>query len=132
MRASNLMLTILMLAVAVTAPALDSPEWQMAPPGDQVADTPEPTTTVSQVQVTRDGQGVWYIEGGDTLFEVFEAMGYEVATDRLFQMDLFRRQARGTLSELLGAEFLAMILILANLGLYDQPLGLSLVYSVSC
>lgn len=57
------------------------------------------------VQTTRDDKGVWYIEGG-SLYEVFEAMGYAVATDRLFQMDLYRRQARGTLSELFGAQLL--------------------------
>ena len=57
------------------------------------------------VQTTRDAKGVWFIEGG-SISEAFEAMGYAVATDRLFQMDLFRRQARGTLSELFGAELL--------------------------
>lgn len=53
------------------------------------------------VQTTRDAKGVWFIEGG-SLYEVFEAMGYAVATDRLFQMDLYRRTANGRLSELLG------------------------------
>jgi penicillin amidase len=57
------------------------------------------------VQTTRDDRGVFFIEGG-SLYDVYEAMGYAVATDRLWQMDLFRRNARGTLSELFGAEFL--------------------------
>jgi penicillin amidase len=59
------------------------------------------------VTTTRDAQGVWFIEGG-SLYDVFEAQGYAVATDRLFQMDLFRRASRGTLSELLGAELLGL------------------------
>jgi penicillin amidase len=75
------------LMVAVAVPAL----------GKEGKDPP--------VSTTRDAQGIWHIEGG-SLYDVFEAMGYAVATDRLFQMDLFRRQARGTLSELFGAEFL--------------------------
>jgi penicillin amidase len=57
------------------------------------------------VQTTRDDQGIWHIEGG-SLYDVFEAMGYAEATDRLFQMDLYRRAARGSLSELFGSEFL--------------------------
>jgi penicillin amidase len=59
------------------------------------------------VTTTRDAQGVWFIEGG-SLYDVFEAQGYAAATDRLFQMDLFRRASRGTLSELLGAELLGL------------------------
>lgn len=53
------------------------------------------------VQTTRDARGVWFIEGG-SLYDVYEAMGYAVATDRLFQIDLYRRQGNGRLSELLG------------------------------
>jgi penicillin amidase len=59
------------------------------------------------VTTTRDDRGVWFIEGG-SLYDVFEAQGYAAATDRLFQMDLFRRASRGTLSELLGAELLGV------------------------
>jgi len=59
------------------------------------------------VTTTRDAQGIWFIEGG-SLYDVFEAQGYAAATDRLFQMDLFRRASRGTLSELLGAELLGL------------------------
>jgi penicillin amidase len=54
-------------------------------------------------------------------------MGYAVATDRLFQMDLFRRQARGTLSELFGAqllgrEFLSGDLFIRNFMYSDDEL----------
>ncbi len=82
MRASSLKVSIIMLAMAVglAAPALAQDD---------------PVTT------TRDGRGVWFIEGGD-LYDVFEAMGYAVATDRMFQLDLYRRTANGRLSELLG------------------------------
>ena len=82
MRVSNFVALVLVAALVVPAFGQDEP-----------------------VNTTRDDQGIWYIEGG-SLYDVFEAMGYAEATDRLFQMDLFRRQARGTLSELFGAEFL--------------------------
>ncbi len=107
MRASILKLSILMLAVAVVAPGLSF--------GQEVE--PVTTTRVAPVageaaaardtksHITRDDRGVWFIDG-ESLFDVYEGMGYVVASDRLFQMELFRRQARGTLSELFGAEFL--------------------------
>ena len=49
----------------------------------------------------RDEQGVWFIEDG-SFYDVFEAMGYNVAFDRLFQMELLKRTTRGTLAQLIG------------------------------
>ncbi len=47
-------------------------------------------------------RAIWFIEGG-SLYDVYEAMGYAVATDRLCQMDIYRRVGRGRLSEILGS-----------------------------
>ncbi len=104
MRPSSLKLTLLILAVAVVASGqvlepMNARTARVAPVNATQATADDPVTT------TRDAQGIWFIEGG-SLYDVYEAMGYAVATDRLFQMDLFRRQARGTLSALFGAEFL--------------------------
>jgi len=106
---SNFMITILVLAVAVGASGqtIDLATSRVAPAVTQAADHHEVTTT-------RDAQGVWFIEGG-SLYDVYEAMGYAVATDRLFQMDTFRRAARGTVSELFGAEFLGVNFIDADM-----------------
>jgi penicillin G amidase len=54
------------------------------------------------VTVRRDAHGVPHIEaaGQDDLFV---AQGYVTAQDRLWQMDLYRRNANGELSEILGA-----------------------------
>ena len=95
MRASKLVITILVLAVAVGASAgdLERSKVRRAPTAIQASDGP--------VTTTRDAQGIWFIEGG-SLYDVFEAMGYAVATDRLWQIDIFRRTARGRLSEILG------------------------------
>jgi len=53
------------------------------------------------VSVTRDGQGVPTI-AAPTLETLFFAQGYVTAQDRLFQMDLMRRAAKGELAEIAG------------------------------
>ena len=63
----------------------------------------------------------WFIEGG-TLYEVMEAMGYAVAEDRLWQMDLFRRQARGTLSAQLGPSMISTDVFLRTIGYSEEEL----------
>ena len=95
MRASKLMMTILVLAVAVGASGqtLQRSNARMAPMAVKADDGP--------VTTTRDAQGIWFIEGG-SLYDVYEAMGYAVATDRLWQMDVFRRVSRGRVAEILG------------------------------
>lgn len=53
------------------------------------------------VKVRRDERGIAYVEAEDELDLCF-AQGYVTAGDRLWQMDLFRRTARGELSEIFG------------------------------
>jgi penicillin G amidase len=53
------------------------------------------------VTVDRDGWGVPHIRAA-TLDDLAEAQGYVMSQDRLWQMDLLRRVARGQLSEILG------------------------------
>ncbi|MBX7259731.1 MAG: penicillin acylase family protein [Candidatus Hydrogenedentes bacterium] len=53
------------------------------------------------VKVTRDDWGVPHIEA-ETEPDAFFALGYTMAQDRLFQMELLRRIAQGELSEILG------------------------------
>ena len=55
-----------------------------------------------RVTVRRDERGIPYIEAtNDT--DLHFAQGYVTASDRLWQMDLLRRTARGELAEILGA-----------------------------
>jgi penicillin G amidase len=77
------------------------------------------TSQVLPVQTFRDSQGAWFITGG-TLYDVFEAMGYAVATDRLWQEELYRRQARGTLSEIFGSSQLSTDVLMRTMG-YSEP-----------
>jgi penicillin amidase len=53
------------------------------------------------VKVRRDERGIAYIEAEDEL-DLYYAQGYVTATDRLWQLDLLRRTARGELSEIFG------------------------------
>ncbi len=54
-----------------------------------------------QVTVERDNWGVPHIRAS-SVEDLVEAQGYVLAQDRLWQMDLLRRVARGRLSEILG------------------------------
>ena len=54
-----------------------------------------------EVTVERDDWGVPHIRASSTE-DLAEAQGYVIAQDRLWQMDLLRRAARGQLSEVLG------------------------------
>jgi penicillin amidase len=78
-------------------------------------------SVVAPVTTTRDDRGVWYITGG-TLYDAFEAMGYAVATDRLWQMETYRRSARGRLAEVLGPSQLASDVFLRTIGYTDAEL----------
>jgi penicillin amidase len=86
---------------------------RVAPVNARAAVDDDPVTT------TRDAQGIWFIEGG-SLYDVYEAMGYAVAEDRLWQMDLFRRQGRGKISELLGSVSVGNDFFLRTIGYSDD------------
>jgi penicillin amidase len=58
-----------------------------------------------RVIVRRDERGIPYIEAASDE-DLYFAQGYVAASDRLFQMDLLRRTARGELAEILGATVL--------------------------
>ncbi len=59
----------------------------------------------SKVSIYRDSAGIPHIEGGDAKSSYF-ALGYTMAQDRLFQMELQRRVGKGELTELFGAALL--------------------------
>ena len=86
------------------------------------SNSPYPRT--STVTATRDAQGVWFIAGEeeDRLYDVFEAMGYAVAKDRLWQGETFRRMARGRLAEIFGAAYLNQDILVRTTGYSDQEL----------
>lgn len=84
-------------------------------------DTYDVCPAVAEVTVTRDDRGVWFIEGG-TLYELYEAFGHAVATDRLWQAEIFRRLGRGSLSEIYGIDQLETDLAVRLLGYSQEEL----------
>jgi penicillin amidase len=57
------------------------------------------------VTVRRDGRGIPYIEANNDA-DLYFAQGFVTAQDRLWQMDVYRRVARGELSEIFGSQVL--------------------------
>jgi len=55
----------------------------------------------AEVTIRRDERGIPYIEASNEE-DLYFAQGYATASDRLWQMDLLRRTARGELSEVFG------------------------------
>jgi len=53
------------------------------------------------VEIIRDRWGISHIYAGNQP-DLFFAQGFNVARDRLFQLEMWRRQATGTLAEILG------------------------------
>ena len=71
------------------------------------AQTPSQTLTTpglhQPVEIVRDRWGVAHIYAKDE-HDLFFAQGYNVASDRLFQLEIWRRQATGTVVVALDAD----------------------------
>lgn len=70
----------------------------------------------ANVDVYRDDHGVPHIEA-KSMKDLFIAQGFVTAQDRMFQMDLSRRQASGMLSEVIGEKTLSRDKFFRTLGL---------------
>ena len=71
---------------------------------------------IAAAQVWRDTSGIAHIRAGNE-HDLFFLQGYVHAQDRLFQMDVNRRQASGTLAELLGPDALASDVEVRTIGI---------------
>jgi penicillin G amidase len=76
--------------------------WFVYRPLPQIDGTASLPGLQNEVTVERDLWGVPHIRAA-SVEDLAEAQGYVMAQDRLWQMDLLRRAARGQLSEVLGA-----------------------------
>lgn len=72
-------------------------------------------------KVQRDANGVWFIESR-SFYGAFEAMGYCVAEDRLWQLEIFRRSAKGRLAEIFGPDLLETDVLLRTIGYSEEEL----------
>ncbi|HVB37582.1 MAG TPA: penicillin acylase family protein [Vicinamibacterales bacterium] len=83
-----------LLVVPVAAPAAQAPA---AP----AATTLKVEGLLQPVEIIRDRWGIAHIYAKNE-HDLFFAQGYNAARDRLFQFELWRRQATGTVAEMLG------------------------------
>ena len=84
------------------------------------ADSFNPSVQLPQLkaaaEVVRDAYGIAHIRAGNE-HDGFFLQGYVHAQDRLFQMDVSRRRASGTLAAVLGTEALSSDVLFRTLGL---------------
>ncbi|MGD6993431.1 penicillin acylase family protein [Sutcliffiella horikoshii] len=105
-------LTILLLAIV----AVGYLSWLLNKSVPQTEGTIEVNGLVEVVSVYRDEAGIPHIEA-ENQHDLFFAQGYVTAQDRIFQMDLSRRQASGMLSEVVGKQALDRDKFFRTLGL---------------
>ncbi len=101
LRTIGWILTLLLIVVAGGA------WWLFIRPLPQVDGTASLPGLHHEVSVERDIWGIPHIRAS-SLADMCEAQGYVMAQDRLWQMDLLRRIARGQLSEIVGPEALPL------------------------
>jgi penicillin G amidase len=102
--------TIVVLALALLLPAGVLARGAAADPVDVPG-------LEGPARVDRDADGIAHIRAG-TRHDLFFLQGWVHAQDRLFQMDTRRRQADGTLAELLGPAALGTDVQLRTIGLH--------------
>jgi penicillin amidase len=111
MRRTAIVALVLLLVPAVAATARGAP-------GPAAADgTVEVAGLEAPARVVRDVDGLAHVLAG-TRHDLFFLQGLVHAQDRLFQMDVRRRQANGTLAELLGGAALPSDVQLRTIGLH--------------
>jgi len=74
-------------------------------------------TLENNVTVYRDSWGVPHIYAQSTS-DAYVALGYCMAEDRLFEMDLIRRYTAGRLSEIFGPDYLSLDIAARTMGFY--------------
>ncbi|MGH2900464.1 MAG: penicillin acylase family protein, partial [Solirubrobacteraceae bacterium] len=74
---------------------------------------------VAAARVVRDPFGVPHVEA-ENLADAYFALGFAHAQDRLWQMELLRRSARGRLAELFGPRALAQDRLARTLGFAES------------
>lgn len=109
------------VALALPLIILVMTNWNAA---GQVISTAHPASQVTaklpglraSVEIDRDIYGIPHIYAASAS-DAYFALGYLHATDRLFQMEMFRRRASGTLAEILGPKLLDDDVFMRQLGL---------------
>ena len=92
-----------LLAVAAAVALLASAALLAAPSGPTATTTLTAPGLQAPVEIIRDRWGINHIYA-ETEYDLFFAQGYAAARDRLFQFEVWRAQATGTVAEMLGPD----------------------------
>jgi penicillin G amidase len=111
---SFITLTVLLTVVAIAAAAAFA--WHARSKLPQRSGTLALQHLQSPVSVTYDERGVPHIRAQHEA-DLYRALGYVHAQDRLFQMEMVRRLARGELAEIIGPKLLDTDRLFRTLGL---------------
>lgn len=94
-------LSVVVALVAIVALAIGGFNWYINASKPKIEGELQVDVLEQEVTVVRDDTGVPHITA-QTEADLYRAQGYIQAQDRLFQMDLSRRQASGRLAEVVG------------------------------
>lgn len=108
-------LTFAMLLVIAAAGAA----WYIHSKQPQRSSTQTLTQLGAQVTVRYDERGVPHIKAENET-DLYRALGYVHAQDRLFQMEMVRRLAQGELAEVLGPKLAEVDRLFRTLGIRDH------------
>lgn len=109
-------LTLLMIALAVAAGA---GYWYVHGKQPQRQGEVAIGGLQAPVSVRYDGRGVPHIQAQNEP-DLYRALGYVHAQDRLFQMEILRRLARGELAEILGSKLVPTDTLFRSLRIREQ------------
>ena len=109
-------LTVLALIVAATATGA---YWYVDSKQPQRAGELSLSALQAPVTVDYDERGVPHIQAQNEA-DMYRALGYVHAQDRLFQMEILRRLARGELAEILGSKLIDTDRLFRTLGIREH------------
>jgi penicillin amidase len=115
-RMNRTLKTVLALAGATLVLATAAGAWYVHSKQPQRGGSLALTGLQARVEVRYDERGVPHIRAGSEA-DLYRALGYVQAQDRLFQMEMARRLARGELAEILGPKLLDVDRLFRTLGI---------------
>ena len=117
-RALKISAFVLAVLLAVAAGAA---VWYLYPKQVKRSGTQTLTSLSDRVSVRYDERGVPHIKA-DNEIDLYRALGYVHAQDRLFQMEMVRRLAQGELAEILGPKLVEVDRLFRTLGIRAHAL----------
>jgi penicillin amidase len=117
MRRALKIFAILIVSLAVTAAAAAA--WYLHTKQPQRSGSLALASLSAPVSVRFDERGVPHIRGENEI-DVYRALGYVHAQDRLFQMEMLRRVAQGELAEVLGPKLADVDRLFRTLGIREH------------